>query len=122
MEWGIGRRCCQSSLAALVLTACVAPPIAPAPAAAPAPANASARVDLAALERKLKPQATTQLQVHQLLGAPQAVGASVEGNGVRYEEWVYYFNGANETTKHSRLELRFDRRGVLRGYRWHEPR
>lgn len=107
---------------ALVLTACAAPPIAPAsapPPTAPAP-DVSARVDLAALERKLKPQATTQLQAHQLLGAPHAVGASVEANGVRYEEWVYYFNGANETA--SRLELRFDRRGVLRGYRWHEPR
>lgn len=125
MGWGIlRRRPCVSSLTALVLAACAAAPTAPEPAPPPtAPATpASARVDLAALERKLKPQVSTQLQVHQLLGAPQAVGASVEANGVRYEEWVYYFHGANDPTTPSRLELRFDRRGVLRGYRWYEPR
>lgn len=125
MGWGImRRRPCVSGLTALALTACAATPTAPEPAPPPTTpaAQASARADLAALERKLKPQATTQLQVHQWLGAPQAVGASVEANGGRYEEWVYYFNGANETATHSRLELRFDRRGVLRGYRWYEPR
>jgi len=96
-------------------------------AALPAPTSVSvARVEFAAIEAKLKRNATNQLQVHTLLGAPHAVGASVDTNGVRYEEWLYYL-GANGTPGPRRdgaatLEIKFDRQGIVRAYRWLEPK
>lgn len=88
----------------------------------PAP-EAPASVDFSAIEAKLKRNGTNQLRIHSLLGAPHAVGVAVEPNGVRYEEWVYYFNGVNGAGRlgKSTLEIKFDRQGVLRGYRWIEP-
>lgn len=96
-------------------------------AALPAPTSvAIVRVEFAAIEAKLKRNATNQLQVHTLLGAPHAVGASVDTNGVRYEEWLYYL-GANGTSSARRetaatLEIKFDRQGIVRAYRWLEPK
>ena len=82
------------------------------------------RVDFAAIESKLKRNATNQLQVHSLLGAPHAVGTSVEASGARYEEWLYYLSesktmGPGVTPT---LEIKFDRQGIVRGYRWIEPK
>lgn len=96
-------------------------------AALPAPTSvAVARVEFAAIEAKLKRNATNQLQVHTLLGAPHAVGASVDTTGVRYEEWLYYLgaNGAPGTRRDgaATLEIKFDRQGIVRAYRWLEPK
>ena len=92
----------------------------------PAPTAVSiARVDFAAIEAKLTRNATNQLQVHSLLGAPDAVGVSVETNGARYEEWLYYLGPASASAPRgwrSTLEIKFNRQGVVRGYRWIEPR
>ena len=91
----------------------------------PAPtAVAIKRVDFAAIEAKLKRNTTNQLQVHSLLGAPDAVGVTVEASGARYEEWLYYLGPANVPArgKSSTLEIKFNRQGVLRGYRWIEPK
>lgn len=85
----------------------------------PAPtAVAITRVDFAAIEAHLKRNTTNQLQVHSLLGAPDAVGVSVEASGARYEEWLYHLG----PTKASTLEIKFNRQGVVRGYRWIEPK
>lgn len=97
-------------------------------AALPVPTSvAVARVEFAAIEAKLKRNTTNQLQVHTLLGAPHAVGASVDTNGVRYEEWSYYLdpNGASGGARRngpSTLEIKFDRQGIVRAYRWMEPK
>lgn len=91
----------------------------------PAPTAVSiVRVDFAVIESKLKRNATNQLQVHSLLGAPHAVGTLVEANGARYEEWLYYLNGSNAAGRRvtPTLEIKFDRQGVVRGYRWIEPK
>ena len=91
----------------------------------PAPAPVSVvRVDLTSLESKLKRNTTNQLQVHALLGAPHAVGVAVEASGARYEEWLYYVAGTNGSTgaANSTIEIKFDRQGVVRGYRWVEPK
>lgn len=93
-------------------------------AALPAPTTVSiARVEFAAIEAKIKRNSTNQLQVYTLLGAPHAVGASVDTNGVRYEEWLYYFdaNGARRNGS-ATLEIKFDRQGIVRAYRWMEPK
>jgi len=91
----------------------------------PAPTSvAITRVDFAAIEAKLKRNTTNQLQVHSLLGAPDAVGVSVEASGARYEEWLYYLGPTNAARggKASTLEIKFNRQGVVRGYRWIEPK
>lgn len=91
----------------------------------PPPAPVSAvRVDFTALESKLKRNTTNQLQVHALLGAPHAVGVAVEASGARYEEWLYYVAGTNGSARaaSSTIEIKFDRQGVVRGYRWVEPK
>ena len=91
----------------------------------PAPtAVAITRVDFAAIEASLKRNTTNQLQVHSLLGAPDAVGVSVEASGARYEEWLYYLGQTNASRggKASTLEIKFNRQGVVRGYRWIEPK
>ena len=96
--------------------------------AAPLPAPTAVsitRVDFAAIEAKLKRNATNQLQVHSLLGAPDAVGVSVEASGARYEEWLYYLGPASAAAprgRRSTLEIKFNRQGVVRGYRGIEPK
>lgn len=104
---------------AVLLSACAGEAMvqSPAPEAPPS-------VDFSAIEAKLKRNGTNQLRIHSLLGAPHAVGVAVEPNGVRYEEWVYYFNGVNGAGRlgKSTLEIKFDRQGVLRAYRWLEPK
>jgi hypothetical protein len=94
-------------------------------ASLPAPKSVSVtRVDFAAIEANLKRNTTNQLQVHSLLGAPDAVGVTVEASGARYEEWLYYLGPANVPArgKASTLEIKFNRQGVVRGYRWIEPK
>jgi len=105
---------------AVVLGACAG-----APAMSPSP-PAAVRIDFAAIEAKLKRNTTNQLHVHTLLGAPHAVGASVDTTGVRYEEWLYYLgtNGAARARRDgaATLEIKFDRQGIVRAYRWLEPK
>lgn len=105
----------------LISTACSSNP----PGPLPAPTSVTmVRVDFGLIEPKLKRNVTNQLQVHSLLGAPHAVGVTVESGGARYEEWLYYLNGANATGsgKGTTLEIKFDRQGIVRGYRWVEPK
>lgn len=118
----MGWKWCPPVWLVLMLAACGGNPVLPAPTSV-----SVTRVDFAAIEAKLKRNSTNQLQVHALLGAPHAVGVSVEASGARHEEWLYYFsaaNGANGAGRSatSSLEIKFDRQGVVRGYRWVEPK
>lgn len=119
MVYAERKRCWPLALA-LAVSACAGNN-----AVLPAPTAVSiVRVDLAAIESKLKRNATNQLQVHALLGAPHAVGTSVETNGARYEEWLYYLKNSNPMGPGvtPTLEIKFDRQGIVRGYRWIEPK
>ncbi len=106
-------------LLALGVVACASRAPLPAPTAV-----TITRVDFAAIEANLKRNTTNQLQVHSLLGAPNAVGVSVDASGARYEEWFYYLGPTNASRGGSAptLEIKFNRQGVLRGYRWIEPK
>lgn len=77
--------------------------------------------DLRTFQSKVERGATTQAQVREWLGAPNGGGASVQPNGERYEEWLYYFGSAGVPGKGARLktlQLKFDASGVVRAYNW----
>jgi type II secretory pathway component PulK len=79
-------------------------------------------LDLAAFEAKARQGVTTQDEVRAWLGAPPAVGMSVESSGERYEQWTYYHAKgrlpALADAQVSILQVKFDPRGVIRAYNW----
>lgn len=78
--------------------------------------------DLAAFDARVRRGVTTQGDVRGWLGAPYGVGVSVDTAGERYEEWHYYYGtvripGSSES-RVKMLQIKFDQRGVVRGYNW----
>lgn len=78
--------------------------------------------DLSAFDSKVQRGITTQADVRTWLGAPSGIGMSVDTGGERYEEWNYYYGavripGASES-RVKVLQIKFDQRGVVRGYNW----
>jgi outer membrane protein assembly factor BamE (lipoprotein component of BamABCDE complex) len=78
--------------------------------------------DMSTFNAKVQRGVSTQADVRGWLGAPSGVGASVEASGERFQEWNYYYGtvripGAKES--HVKvLQIKFDGRGVVRGYTW----
>ena len=78
--------------------------------------------DLAAFTGKVQRGVSTQADVRGWLGTPAGTGVSVDTAGERYEEWHYYHGavrvpgGADSHVK--MLQIKFDQRGVVRGYNW----
>jgi hypothetical protein len=78
--------------------------------------------DLSAFDAKVQRGVTTQADVRGWLGEPAGVGVSVDTTGERYQEWNYYHGtvrvpgGAESPVKV--LQIKFDQRGVVRGYNW----
>ena len=90
------------------------------------PACASIEVgrefDLAAFDARVQRGVTTRAEVQAWLGAPAALGASVEASGERHEQWTYYHGtGRMPGMRDARfriLQIKFDRQGVVRAYNW----
>jgi hypothetical protein len=78
--------------------------------------------DLSAFDAKVQRGVTTQADVRGWLGAPAGVGVSVDTSGERYEEWNYYHGTVRipgSADSHVKiLQIKFDQRGVVRGYNW----
>jgi len=78
--------------------------------------------DLSAFEAKVQRGVTTQADVRGWLGEPAGVGASVDTSGERYQEWHYYHGNVRvpgSADSHVKLlQIKFDQRGVVRGYNW----
>jgi hypothetical protein len=78
--------------------------------------------DLAAFETKVQRGVTTQTDVRGWLGAPEGVGVAVDTSGERYDEWFYYHGAVrmpgSKDVRVRTLQIKFDQRGVVRGYNW----
>ena len=65
---------------------------------------------------------TSNVQVREVLGEPKSSGVSINSDGERLVEWVYFY----ATGKMSKmddaglkiLQVRFDKNGKLRSYNW----
>ena len=78
--------------------------------------------DLQAFSGKVQRGVTTQVDVRNWLGAPGGTGVTVDTSGQRYEEWTYYHGavkipGSKDSSVRV-LQIKFDQRGVVRGYNW----
>ena len=78
--------------------------------------------DLNAFSGKVQRGVTTQADVKGWLGAPAGTGVSVDTTGERFDEWTYYHGEVKipgSKDSHVRvLQIKFDPRGVVRGYNW----
>jgi len=65
---------------------------------------------------------TKKEQVLKWLGKPISTGISQKADNERLEEWVYYYGTGQmpnmKDTKFKMLQIRFDKKGVLRSYNW----
>ena len=78
--------------------------------------------DPSAFDAKVVRGTTTRDDVRAWLGAPAGVGAAIESDGERLEQWTYYrAEGRLPGMKDARLKLlqiKFDRAGAVRSYNW----
>ena len=78
--------------------------------------------DMRAFETKIERGVSTQNQVHTWLGAPTGTGMNVDTGGERFDEWIYYSASGKlpcmAGAKVRILQIKFDKQGVVRGYRW----
>ena len=78
--------------------------------------------DLRAFESNAQAGETKKEQVRNWLGEPKSTGISQESNGERLEEWGYFYGAGklpNMTdAKLKTLQIRFDKKGILRSYNW----
>ena len=76
--------------------------------------------DVKAFENMAKVGETSKSQVRKALGAPKTTGVSIERNGERLVEWVYFY-ATGEVSKIDDaglkiLQIRFQQNGKLRSY------
>ncbi len=81
--------------------------------------------DLRIFETKIERGVSTQNQVRAWLGAPTGMGVSVNTDGERFEEWIYYSASGRlpdfADAKMKILQIKFDKQGIVRGYNWSSP-
>ncbi len=86
--------------------------------------NVGQDFDLAAFERNVKRNVSTQLDVRGWLGAPTGSGTIINADGKRLEKWTYY-HGKGKLPKLKNvqlkfLEIEFDSNGKVVSYNWTE--
>jgi hypothetical protein len=78
--------------------------------------------DMATFQAKVQRGVTTQADVRGWLGEPAGTGVTVDTSGERYQEWHYYHGNVripgSEDSRVRVLQIKFDQRGVVRGYNW----
>jgi len=78
--------------------------------------------DLQRFQSGVQRTVTTHAEVRAWLGEPTATGVSVDSNGRRYEEWIYYHGGgtlpAMRNASLKMLQIKFDEQGTVRAYNW----
>ena len=82
--------------------------------------------DVGMFATRLEQGVTTQVQVRSWLGEPTSVGVSVAADGERSDEWDYYYAEGQlsdmSTAKLKILQIKFDRKGLVRSYNWSASR
>ena len=65
---------------------------------------------------------TTKDQVRKWLGKPMSSGISQKADGERLDEWDYFYGTGQlpgmKDAKMKTLQIRFDKKGLLRSYNW----
>jgi len=78
--------------------------------------------DVEAFEKMAKVGETSKTQVRQVLGSAKSSGISINRDGERLVEWVYFYVTGKvsemESTSLKILQVRFDLTGKLRSYSW----
>lgn len=78
--------------------------------------------DMQAFESIAKVGKTTKAQVLDKLGSPKSTGISLNKDGERLQEWIYFYATGKltgkEDTQLKMLQIRFDKNGIIRSYNW----
>jgi hypothetical protein len=78
--------------------------------------------DLSAFTGKVQRGVSTQADVRGWLGAPGGTGVTLDTSGERYDEWIYYHGAVripgSSDARVRVLQIKFDQRGIVRGYNW----
>ena len=78
--------------------------------------------DTQAFENIAKVGKTTKAQVLDKIGSPKSTGVSLNKDGERLLEWVYFYATGKLTgmdDAHLKiLQIRFDQHGIMRSYNW----
>lgn len=78
--------------------------------------------DVKAFENLAKVGETTKAQVREVLGAPKSSGISINRDGERLVEWVYFYATGKVSAMNDAglkiLQVRFQQNGKLRSYNW----
>lgn len=77
---------------------------------------------MSAFENMAKVGETTKEQIRSQIGSPKSQGVSLNRDGERLFEWVYFYATAKvsdmDAAKLKILQIRFDHQGILRSYNW----
>ena len=78
--------------------------------------------DVKAFESMAEVGKTSKTQVRKVLGPPKTSGISINRDGERLVEWVYFFaTGEMSKMDNARLkilQIRFDQNAIIRSYNW----
>ncbi len=78
--------------------------------------------DMQAFERLVKIGETTKAQVRSKMGSPKNTGISINRDGERLVEWLYFYASGKlsgmDDAQLKILQIRFDKGGILRSYNW----
>ena len=73
-------------------------------------------------ESMVKAGETTKEQILTRIGSPKSQGVSLNRDGERLIEWVYFYATGKmsdmDEAKLKILQIRFDQHGILRSYNW----
>ena len=78
--------------------------------------------DVKAFEEIVGMADMSKAQVQDLLGAPKGTGVAVDKDGVRVDEWLYFYGtgqlpSMSDTTIKT-LQIRFKKNGMVQSYNW----
>ena len=78
--------------------------------------------DVKAFESRAEVGKTSKAQVRAILGSPKSTGVSINKEGERSLEWVYFFATGKITGMDDAslkiLQIRFDQNEVVQSYNW----
>ncbi|KPV40687.1 hypothetical protein AN478_05900 [Thiohalorhabdus denitrificans] len=78
--------------------------------------------DLATFEERVEVGETQRTEVRRWLGEPVSTGQSVQPDGTRLEEWLYYHGRGTlpglSDARLQTLEIQFREDGVVESYKW----
>lgn len=84
--------------------------------------NVGRDFDMKAFESMAKVGETTKAQVRNKMGSPKNKGISINSEGERLVEWLYFHASGKlpgmDNAQLNILQIRFDKDGILRSYNW----